>query len=282
MAESLLKTNYIMRFKHYLGRPDYISMHSHYHRFIEYYYVANGFIEINIDGNKFFGGKGDVIIVNPFQLHRTKEEADSEYYFGAIDTELIKCFHKTNIQLQNHLTHTRLEESGISGEIRNCIDCIEKYIPPISGVYRFGGTIFEQSIVHSETLKLYNLFAMHFPVTDTNAPLVKNNYSDFNKFENYINENYMNPVTLKDIAELLNYSESYTSRFIKNISGGNFKNTLVRLRIRKSIDYLISTNDPIEEIALRCGFNSTRSFYKQFTSITGETPHKFRIQSRGS
>ena len=83
-------------------------------------------------------------------------------------------------------------------------------------------------------------------------------------------------ISIKDIAKMLNYSESYAEKIAKKILGGSFKKTVIAHRLDKACDLLYDTDYSIEFISEQCGFNTTRAFYKQFSKAFGISPSQYR------
>ncbi|MGI6334666.1 MAG: helix-turn-helix domain-containing protein [Saccharofermentanales bacterium] len=92
----------------------------------------------------------------------------------------------------------------------------------------------------------------------------------------YINENYEQELTLKDISSHLNISPFYFSRLFSMSTGLTFKRYLNALRVDKAHRLITSSNRPITEIAFECGFNSIRTFNRVFSEIRGSTPSSLR------
>jgi len=103
---------------------------------------------------------------------------------------------------------------------------------------------------------------------------IKTNYDEIIK---YIEENFNNPnLSLKLLAEHFNVTQSTISMVIKKITGIGFHKYITNLRVQSSKNMLKSTDMSITEICERCGFNSTKTFYKIFKSETGMTALQYR------
>lgn len=94
----------------------------------------------------------------------------------------------------------------------------------------------------------------------------------------YIRENYRQDITLSNIAEYLELSESYTSRIFNKQMGMNIPAYINQLRIEEAKELLKSTNKKIYEIAVEAGFSSTTAFHVAFKKQEGITPIEFRNQ----
>jgi AraC-like DNA-binding protein len=93
----------------------------------------------------------------------------------------------------------------------------------------------------------------------------------------YMNRRYGSPITLPEIAQVVNMSEASFSRFIKAQTGFTFTENLVEIRLSNVARMLVSTELTIAEIAYHCGFNNMANFNKLFKRRRGCTPKEFRM-----
>lgn len=95
----------------------------------------------------------------------------------------------------------------------------------------------------------------------------------------YANNNFRGSCTLTGLAEHLNYSYSYISKYFKENSGLDFKRYVNTLRANYAYEKLQSgTRQNIASIAFESGFSSLRTFNREFKSNFGCTPTEFRKQ----
>lgn len=93
----------------------------------------------------------------------------------------------------------------------------------------------------------------------------------------YIDNHYYHNISVRDIAEAVNISESALYKQFKNklvLSPGAYINSL---RIKWAKYYLISEPDiSSEQIGTMVGFHSPSYFIECFKNLEGVTPHQFR------
>lgn len=97
-----------------------------------------------------------------------------------------------------------------------------------------------------------------------------------NQINQYINSNYDQPISMKDLSEKLFLSNGYLSRFFKKNYGMSFANYLTNVRVFHAADELLYTDAPITLVAYDCGFTSAAFFNKVFKKAYGVTPSEFR------
>ena len=92
----------------------------------------------------------------------------------------------------------------------------------------------------------------------------------------YINQNYHKEVTLKEIGELVNMSESAISHFFKKRTGRSFITYMNDVRIGNASRLLEETTRSISDIAYSCGFNNLSNFNHTFKKYRNQTPREYR------
>lgn len=93
----------------------------------------------------------------------------------------------------------------------------------------------------------------------------------------FIQNNYMNNLNIKYMSEYLHISQYYFSHLFKNITGMNFKTYLNTIRIDKAQKYIEETNLTILSIAMKCGFNSIRTFNRAYKQSYGYSPSEYNF-----
>lgn len=92
----------------------------------------------------------------------------------------------------------------------------------------------------------------------------------------FIENNYMRDIHLKDIAGAAGFSEYYFSRLFKEITEKTFRRYLNEYRIKKAEEILVNPEKTISEAAYTVGFNSISTFDRLFKLIKGCSPKEFR------
>lgn len=80
----------------------------------------------------------------------------------------------------------------------------------------------------------------------------------------------------KELADLINYSESYFTAIFKQMFGTTPHRHQIRKRIAHACDLLKYTNDSISDIAEKCAYNSIHSFSNAFKLHVGTSPSDYR------
>lgn len=86
--------------------------------------------------------------------------------------------------------------------------------------------------------------------------------------------------TASGLSQQLNISRSYFSQCFKDIMGKTFNDYSRYIRMEKSKEYLLNTNNTIFWIAERVGYTDEKYFSRIFRELTGLLPSEFRQLGR--
>lgn len=96
------------------------------------------------------------------------------------------------------------------------------------------------------------------------------------KIKNYIDQHYMDELSLQALGEAMHLSESYISHTFKDMMGYSPMQYVMRRRIGEAQTLLISTDYSISHIAQLVGYDSQSHFNQRFTQYVGISPGRFR------
>ena len=116
------------------------------------------------------------------------------------------------------------------------------------------------------------IFSFFYSSSTVNSP-------EFNKLLPaimHIEENYKNPITLKELSALTHYSPEYFSILFKKFFNDSPIHFLIKKRINEAKRLLILTSLPIGNIAKQVGFEDQMYFARIFLQHTHITPSEFR------
>ncbi len=120
-------------------------------------------------------------------------------------------------------------------------------------------------------------------VTDETRKYDNDNYPDMkmsvirNKILEFLEQRYMDDISLSDIAGEMNYSDAYFSKVFKNCFNKGFIVYLTEMRIEKSKVLLEDIFVNIKDISARVGFRDSNYYAKVFKRMEGMTPTEYRI-----
>jgi AraC-like DNA-binding protein len=118
------------------------------------------------------------------------------------------------------------------------------------------------------------LMGLTRPVGTTD--MLPEGYHQFSRVISHVEDRYRTSLEVSELARIACLSESqFRKRFVKlfKIAPSKFIN---RIRVQTAAKLLLSSDDPIAEIALQCGFCDQSYFTRQFSSFFGLTPKRYR------
>ena len=98
-----------------------------------------------------------------------------------------------------------------------------------------------------------------------------------NEILNYIQGNYQT-VSLDELAEELQLSKPYISKYIKDKSGETFSDIVKGVRLKKSRALLRNSSMSVEGVAEAVGYQNVEHFNRLFKKKYGMTPMQYRNQ----
>lgn len=92
----------------------------------------------------------------------------------------------------------------------------------------------------------------------------------------YIDNNYNKPLTLQNVSEKIHMSPGYFCTVFRDETGYSFSDYITHLRIEKSKELLIQTDNSILEISETVGYSNPKYFSRIFLKVAGMQPSGYR------
>lgn len=254
---------------------------AHYHEYIELLYGIDCDIEVWINGNIYPFKTGDLIIINSMEAHQLKFLMNkNDYIVIKFSPQQLYTSEQSVYEIKYLLPFTL---NDFSSDRRISADVIKDTTVPdsIRTIYSeweeksYGYELAIRTHIFQIILWLLRYRNKTNPelLTNINLPPV------LAKALGFISQNLSN-VTASDVANFCGYSYTYFSEIFKNSMHVNFRDYLLRARINEAEKLLLTTDMDITDIALSTGFSTASHFIKQFKTVKGTTPTKFRVQAK--
>lgn len=103
------------------------------------------------------------------------------------------------------------------------------------------------------------------------------------KTKNYIDSFHTDmSLNVTAVADAMALSPNYISKIFKNHTGQSLLTYINQVRIKHAKELLASTNINVDEIAAMAGFSNSRSFRRNFQSLTGITATDYRRKAQSN
>ena len=103
----------------------------------------------------------------------------------------------------------------------------------------------------------------------------KTERKNLGKVYEYIVNNFKDPISLNDIASLVNMNASSFSRFFRRVNRKTFSRYLNEVRIGYACKVLLEQKHSITYVCYESGFNNISNFNRQFKKITHYSPTEY-------
>lgn len=240
-----------------------------FHDYYELYFLLEGTRDLFIENKMFLVPANSFCIIPPFYMHKTEGKPYKRinlYISNDLLDENEAAFlksHSDNLAFslslkQSTFISTLLQEAS-DIQTQN-YELRKKYLLP------FAKTI----LYYLQTQPLLPLQPMGAinPNQKTDTMILK--------IVSYINENYQNLITLKDLSERFFISvNTLCKRFHKSMNCSIIE-YVTFVRLNKAKMYLLTTSKKLEEISYLCGFSSTNYFGLIFKKQFGLSPLNYR------
>lgn len=95
----------------------------------------------------------------------------------------------------------------------------------------------------------------------------------------YMEKRFHEQMSVQELAGIVGLSPYYFSRLFRKYTNLSPHAYLIDLRITFARDLLASSQQSIEQVAERCGFNSVQHFIRCFHQHVGCSPREYRTQT---
>lgn len=253
---------------------DFINANYHCHDFIEFSYVVSGSVTYKIEDKLYKINEKTLLPFNPGVYHKeslSKGEQATELHIGF-----------RNIQVEGLPFDFILKENAdVPLEFKQykedfhkcCLEIIEE---------QEACEIGKELILKSLVMKLIALFLKETNYVKNKKKIDRYDFPFYDKSNvvkiilDYFDNNYMENISLDDLAKNMYMSSVYVSKVFKEKTGESPINYLINLRLEKAKDLLISTESPIKAIAQSVGYKDAYYFSKLFKKYYEHSPCKFR------
>lgn len=118
----------------------------------------------------------------------------------------------------------------------------------------------------------------HFLIENHSASPLRNSRRDplISRAAGFINSHYNEPISLQLVADYVNLSPAYFSRYFKEHTGVNYQEYLTKLRLKHAVADLRNTEDSVTDVAYNNGFPNVNSFISQFKKTYQTTPKQYK------
>jgi len=248
---------------------------SHFHSTFEIYYLMSGRREFFIKDRTLVTGEGDVVIIAPNVLHRTTnaERPKHERLIVNMHEQYMAAPDGSHMEALRPLFENEYLVFKSSLQERQAVSSLAHGILKEMQDRKPGFEMYARTLV----LQLLMICCRNAGQPWTEPPASPSPMHDrISEIVRYINQHYMEEVSLPRVAEKFYVSPYYLSRFFKEATGFTFVEYVNSVRITEAKKLLEQSSMKVNLIAKRVGFGSVTHFGRVFKSVTGHAPLHYR------
>ena len=249
-------------------RPDGVEVH--HHDFYEVYYLLNGSVEYWVDGRIIRMAPGDILLINPQELHRPLLTEQTRVYerivlwinqafLEQISQDLCRCFDQS---LPNRICPADSERAALKRLVQ---DLVREYYGQEYGSCWGAQGLFLQLMVR------LNRLALRTEQTDRDegqmSDLVRRALA-------YVHQYISTPLSLEGIAGELFVSKYHLAHAFSREVGVSLYRYIMLRRLLLARQLLL-TGQSAGQVSISCGFSDYASFYRAFKAEYGISPRQY-------
>lgn len=245
---------------HHIASPGFLkvkrdknfSFPPHLHQCFELIVLLSGKMHITVNDRLFDLSEGNAILVFPNQIH-SLQSSESEHILCVFSPDLVQEY------------TTRL-----AGKIPQ-----DNLFVPDSYLVNALFSLNENSTTTYKKGVLYS-FCSQFDNNKCYEPQQKDSDGLLNKIFAFVEDSFSSDCSLKKLAQRTGYDYAYLSRIFRKIVGISYNDYVNQYRLSHVCYLLENTNLPIIRCALESGYESVRSFNRNFKAYLDMTPTNYR------
>ena len=236
----------------------------HWHERIELMQISEGTLILQSEDGQCEIRAGQVVVCSPRRLH------------GGIAGESGVSFRTIMFDVDKFCNNTPASNKYL--------------VPVVNGEIKFSTVVVDEDLDSSlnkliEVLKreadyhplivegiIYEILGVLFRygVTPVEIPFEKN--SNFQKVLEYVNEHFMENISLSKISDQFGYNETYFCRLFRKETGFTFTKYIQTMRMEYALKLLEEGKEEVRHIAWKCGYSDVSYFSNCFKKYFGFRP----------
>ncbi len=247
----------------------------HWHDYYEALYVMDGVASQTVGDETFLLNKDDILIIRPGEMHSTYSITD----IGCSIMVLLfypNClnFDNYNSSFSKYLNLFVSKMSGYTNIYKPTLykDELVRIISKMNEEYTLkknGYNLILKGLVYEFLGYLQRVNSFYLQTNNNH-----NHYSKIIEACNFIENNYTEYITLKDISAKIGYSQEYFSALFKEYTGYNFKHFVDYVRISEADKLLKYEDISITAVSEKLNYPNISSFSRTYKRVKGYPPSK--------
>lgn len=250
-----------------------IIITEHWHDEAELLYVKSGTLSVTVNKKIYTCKKGELIFINPGELHSITG-SNIHYYAFVFKPNMLSFSDDDAVQKLQIRPFTEGKIRFFAKpEIVPDMKMIIEHITAVNTEQSPGYMLETKALL----LMLINrLLCKKFYTENESSARKMEAEARLKAIVAYIGEHFSEPVSLDDIASEFHMSPKYFCRFFKSRFHKTFIEYLNLVRIENAMRLMDSSDISVTEAALSSGFSNMSYFTRVFKNAVGRTPSEYK------
>lgn len=272
--ETIFDDDLIQLYFCYVNTSDEL-LPAHWHEHLEILFIAKGIMTAYINDSSYSLQPGDILLVNPRDIHYTHSHHDGEYCLLQIPPAHLERLSQEweGLRFTEYLPHSSQKES-LSHRLAE--------------IFREMYRLHEEAARGSHLLFLAQLYRLLYLLYTENSMTVSpqflsRNRRDLERIEkvmNYAKAHYRENISISAAAELLSVTPEHFCRLFKKYTGHTFFTYVNQIRLMHFYQDLVNSDESITFLMDKHGITNYKVFLKTFKEAYGTTPQRLRKDRR--
>lgn len=249
---------YPLQCGHFVYKAGYSLRRESYDSFL-LMYIQKGCLSLEFDGQTAPATAGYFVLLDCYQRHAYSSDTGCECLWCHFDSASARHWY-----------------TNIVSRLGNVFSMLDPYpvLNKLTAVYDIfaSGNLVREPLLSKYLTDILTSFLLY-------VPLNKNKYNYANMAEEiitYINEHFMENITIGELASLAGLSHYHFIRTFKKETGFTPHEYIINTRVSAAKYLLKNTDMPVKDICYNTGFSSESVFCSAFKRHLGLSPQKYR------
>lgn len=256
---------------------DSTLMPAHWHSHLEIICIVDGYMTAYINEISYELRHGDILVVNPKDIHYTNVNVKCCYYLLQIPTVHLKriCEDWKLLHFSEYIP-----EDGAARGLHQKLTGIFEELDTLEEKKEKGHHLLFLQQVYQLLYVLYTEGAEFLTVQ--NKSKTERDLQRIEKSMEYVRRNYTRQLSLAEVSAELSVSPEYFCRLFRRYTGQTFLDYVNQIRLLHFYQELLQTDESVTYLLDKNGITNYKTFMKNFKKSYGMTPHLLRKEFRTS
>ncbi len=226
---------------------------AHLHDAFEFITVTEGEMVVTVDKKKYSLLAGEKLLVFPNQVHELSTPCHSRHFLCIFSPKLVQAYNKTYL--------SRVPED-------NLFEIDDFYVEKLMKLDENAQITIIKGLLYSICGEFDAVARYKERKSEKDGLLLR--------IFKFVENNYSTECSLKELAHKTSYNYVYLSKYFKECTGISFTDYVNRYRVNEACYIIGSAEYTMLKVAYECGFDSLRTFNRNFRKIMGVTPSEYK------